>query len=626
MIQDPEMSETVNDAESFYGLDEKVLQLIRSSPNLTIKPAKLSSALGISLDEANSELCGLMKAVGSTATFHFESATAANDIDDITKQYHIDKKVMTMVFTFPDDFEQRAKATRRKEDIKTFCMDLMYTGVKIGKVIIAFGLIISLLIVIIAILCALVASLIALTRNRGSRQGGNGSQYISRHIRNILYTLRQLFWCFYVFDRIGGFNDGNARHPFLQEISGTLLMLCSLCYSGPSSIFFWLRLNQLQRRQYNLNRRRRRFGGNGGWGITSRSTQQQQQSQQPIQYQPVRSQHGNEADEYYRGILSCAVEFLFGPSPFHPGPTDFDKWKLREEAILYLSSLSYSSIKNTSNTKDSSVRKPQENDKSIDTTNVGVVSLKDLLPFVDHPPLPSILSSASNDSRQYSESLQIVTHFGGVPVTLIPIEIPATIIANTSSESYHGCNDDDMKSKCFIFPELLSEFTTPTKNNYNYLMKAAYSINDNMWDSFLYSSQQDTSTEQMWDVVNGVFVRTSNGGSSLSRNSVFLMEKMHVLTKMSKHQFLICLLLNTFNLIGMLMILRSIEKGGILEIRSIALYHVIRWLLRFLLQYAKLFFIIPFIRMVILVALNFGVNRRNERRRMLADLLTSPSD
>ena len=56
--------EEEEDNYDYCPLDEKVIQAVREAPNLRIRPASLASTVGISLDDACAELCGLLSAVG----------------------------------------------------------------------------------------------------------------------------------------------------------------------------------------------------------------------------------------------------------------------------------------------------------------------------------------------------------------------------------------------------------------------------------------------------------------------------------------------------------------------------------------------------------------------------------
>ena len=92
-------------------LDSKVLETVRSDPELKIKPARLASELGISIEDATAELCGLLRAVGSTATFTFETVELELPDSSNTSSAKSSKFVTsTMVFQFPPDFEKRARS------------------------------------------------------------------------------------------------------------------------------------------------------------------------------------------------------------------------------------------------------------------------------------------------------------------------------------------------------------------------------------------------------------------------------------------------------------------------------------------------------------------------------------
>ena len=115
-------------------LRSRILTIVKDSENYTVRPAKLSSELGISMDEANAELCGLLKAVGKGSSFHFENIGGVN----------------SMVFVFPKNFEQRAARYERIRDSKDLLLDTLRVVIKVTKVLTAFGLILSTLIVSIA--------------------------------------------------------------------------------------------------------------------------------------------------------------------------------------------------------------------------------------------------------------------------------------------------------------------------------------------------------------------------------------------------------------------------------------------------------------------------------------------
>ena len=96
-------------------LQTRILQIVKSSPNYTIRPARLSHELGISIADASAELCGLLAAVGEGSSFHFEDVGDDNHLQQEEDKANI---VKTMVFQFPKDFEQRAHWKQRREDWK----------------------------------------------------------------------------------------------------------------------------------------------------------------------------------------------------------------------------------------------------------------------------------------------------------------------------------------------------------------------------------------------------------------------------------------------------------------------------------------------------------------------------
>jgi len=109
--------------ESETPLDQRILEIVKACPKndnneYTAKPARLSAELGISIEDATAELCGLLAAVGGGhdgASFVFET----------TKSESAAASTMTMVFHFPPDFAQRAKSNRRKEDFKIACWETL---------------------------------------------------------------------------------------------------------------------------------------------------------------------------------------------------------------------------------------------------------------------------------------------------------------------------------------------------------------------------------------------------------------------------------------------------------------------------------------------------------------------
>jgi len=567
-------------------LDERVLAIVRTVPNLTVRPAKLTSELGLSIEDASAELCGLMSAVGSTATFRFETVRSATDDGRCAGA-----SALTMVFTFPQDFERRARNSRRTNDAKAALLHLMTISLKLARVIVAFGLVVSLAVVILFGLCAAVALVVALSRNGGDNFGRRRTGVM---VRMLLKTLRELLWVFAVFGPCveGEAGDGGLGDPYWTDSARNAL---GLCY-GPTSPWFWMRMARWNRRTGTSvrERGRRSWGGRSAnsryrWSDEDNSTttnQQQSQSQQQQQQQQ-------------RGILSVAVEFLFGPTPFFPGPSERAKWKIRQRVLVALSSSS---------------------DMDKNNNNRPGVSIAQILPFVDQPPPLPIQSSST---AIVSEALKVVSHFNGVPVK-----------DSGASDGDNASGDDeqkpflDMTQSRFVFPELMSEEETvgkssnelvvPMDNNMGLNIYDDGNENHQMWESFFYTDPNNAQGIAMARL-NLTMGRTNNEPAGALSPPMYLKESRHVLTQLTPTQFGQCILLNTINTIGIWMFRKSIESGGLLEISYPLGYTVTSGLLCFLAFYAKLFFALPTARMVYIICLNLGIQKRNERRKALAE-------
>ena len=337
-------------------LDERILSIIRSCKHLTVRPARVASELGISVNDACAELCGLMSAIGgghNGASFAFERVENGPPI---------------MVFTFPTDFERRARNTRRKQDLYQTLYHVLSVLAKVLKIFTAFGLVLSLLILTIAGIIGTIAVIIALSRGGGSDQHRSS---MFRRVRSMLYTIRQLLWCYAMLGE-----NFEGHDPFMSEIAYDASLCLSMCCGNPSSFLFWIRAGQLNRRRARATR---------GWGRgLRRHTTNTTEIGALIQQDEHRRKHGDIStnSEEYRGLLSVAVavEFLFGPIPFNPGPTEPEKWKLRGAVILEHASKQGSS------------------------------SLQELGPFADSP-----ANSLSDDFSMVASGLAIVAHFNGVP-------------------------------------------------------------------------------------------------------------------------------------------------------------------------------------------------------------------
>jgi hypothetical protein len=359
-------------------LDERILELVARNP-VKVYASRLVTELGLSYEDASSELCGLLSAVGGGSCFRFEA------LDPSTPQH------LVMRFSFPPDFAARARRSRAKYEWEDTLRRVLSLSVKVLKIITAFGLILSLLIVTIAALVGILAALVALSRSGND----NHRHQLLRRMRHMFFTMRQLLWCYAMFGQ-----HFEGQDPYLSEIAYDLALCSSVCCGNPGSIWFWWRADQLSRRRRYMGRR---------WGRLLEQqerrfeNQRQEERLSDRQERITRSEFSEESSEDYRGLLSLAIEFLFGPVPFSPGPSELEKWKLRAAVLL------------------------EKNAQQ------GSVSLRDMSPYMDKPP-----DSLEDDEKIQAGGLAIVTHFHGIPM------------------------QKDDGGERFTFPELLAESSHST--------------------------------------------------------------------------------------------------------------------------------------------------------------------
>lgn len=372
-----------DEAAQVESLDKQIIAVIEAAPHRTVRPARVAAELGISVNDACAELCGLLAAVGGGsdgASFTFENI----DGQDV------------MVFQFPPDFAQRALRRRRYDDFWSSSRRAFSVGIRVLKIVTAFGLILSLLILCVAAIIGLVAVLVGLSR--GENRGGGHRTLLMRQIRSLFFTIRQLLWFYAVFAP-----TSEGQDPFLREIAYDLSLVLSCCCGNPGSLFYWFRAERLARRRRGALRRWGRTGvmesdvagvslvREGSWGQTESS----------------RSADLRSAEEVHRGILSIAVEFLFGPESASPDDAS-QVWKLRAAVIVNRSSA------------------------------VNGVALKAFAPYLDYPPL----SLQNEKAAVVEQSLMIVAHFNGIP---------------------NSASSDDQTDAEFVFPELMAESTASAR-------------------------------------------------------------------------------------------------------------------------------------------------------------------
>jgi len=113
---------------------------------------------------------------------------------------------------------------------------------------------------------------------------------------------------------------------------------------------------------------------------------------------------------------------------------------------------------------------------------------------------------------------------------------------------------------------------------------------------------------------------STNNNSSMNNIPKYLKEHKHTLTQLTPNNFYTCLALGIVNYIGILWLkTNAIGDGGILELSSSIFGTLLKYLVSFLYFYAKLFLLLPFFRLVIVIIMNVRIDGRNGRRVKLAE-------
>ena len=559
-------------------LDERILDIIRNTKqdehdgHRTIRPALLANSLGLSVEEATRELCGLLAAVGGGedgASFVFERVDMPGE-DDTAKSPSSFGATTTMVFNFPHDFDKRAKRYRRNSDMKQRVQTFAVGLIKAVKVFTAFGLIISLAVLIIAGICLLVAAVIALARGgHGNGGGGHRNHPLMHRLRYLFFQLRQILWLY----AICGSNGQNGD-PFMREVAGDLAFMMSMFCGNPMHPFFWFRVGGMRQRWARVRRTR-------GWGNTDGSNMDGIAMMRRGTWGDDNHDDGNSAlhnqrssssfnsEQQQRGLLSIAVEFLFGPSDNStssstgtsrnlPSTKELQKWKYRVSVIITLS---------TSSSEGSGI------------------SLRELLPYVDLPP------ASAEDPAAIRETLKIVSYFNGRPV------------AASGSEPNSGIIDAR-----FCFPQIIAEMDC----------QKLLSMGSSEFAPPTFESESNISSILYKEEVND-FGSSDNASNDMA--SEYLYEQPFVLTELSRQQFGQCVMLGLLNFVGiiwihsalMLQLPLSTSSSRSKPLLAFASMLVLK-MFKILSFYSKVFLLLPLCRLVIVLIRNYLVERRNKRR------------
>jgi len=506
--------EIEEEEEEEEDLGHRVLTYIANeSEKSDVRAGKVAVALGISVDDAEAELCGLLSTMGC-GSFRFDSDSGA------------------MIFEFPDNVASLGSAVRRKESFFETIYAIGFSVMTFLRFLAGIGILISIAIVTAVAVVAVVAGFIALMTSDRGRMHGNGGL---RRLRMILFSIREIFWLYAMF--------GGGGNPFFQDLSYEASSCLNLILLSPFSPCFWLNLMMMNRRR----RSRRR------WGV--RSTRQTStlpnERESFLATSPSTSSTSSNIGSNLtaRDILAIVDEFLFGPSTT-PGPDASERWKLRAAVIL---------------------NRPSS-----------IISLEDLLPFVDNPP-------RAGSSITYA-SLSIVSYFRGKPATNVPDQI----------------SDKSSMNELFRFDELSMEADEMT--------------------SILNETKQFTiALESDKNCIPSLYKQAQKYVIDMGLPE-FMIERKYCFTKLDQMIFYKCAFVAVMNFLGILWIqgyLNGTELGETLELSYPALATLMSILLKILSAYAKFFILFPLFRFVLITLMNIAIVNRNRIRMAIAAELSN---
>ncbi len=526
----------------------QIVDFIKTRPDFTVRPADLSQEFGFSINDASAELCGLLQVVGQGASFHFEDVKTTGD----------GRVVKAMVFQFPADFDRRVQNADKQDALKAW----IKICVKAIKVVTAFGLIVSILIVSVAIVVALVAALIALSKGGGDSRVIRSN--VSRKLRSLINTIRQLLFCYAMFG--SSLDNESGQNGFFREATYDILLVMNICFSRPGSIFFWWRAGRIRQRWG------RRVTNRGSIGIFRNRNHSDDEDVHLISG----GSDSSNTQSQQRSLISSLVVFLFGP-PSSTGISNADKWRLRSTVII--------------------------NKTSGNGGNLQPIPLQELAPYVDSPP-----SSLENSFKVIAEGLSIVAHFNGVPSSKSIVENDAT----AQDQEQSGPN------ALFEFPELISEGNLGVRYDDNRMWGTDSDEGKQGWDDFFYKSNS-TSRNVLGSNLSRNHCSSSNRTVTIPE---YLCEQPKAFSALSRNQFFSCLLLVVLNCVGVIWFSRSLEPGGILEQNLGALGGLLKTgLVPVLWFYARLFILIPTGRLLLVIVHNERCKQRNQKRKFLASQL-----
>ena len=222
-----------------------------------------------------------------------------------------------------------------------------------------------------------------------------------------------------------------------------------------------------------------------------------------------------------------------------------------------------------------------------------------MTPFFDNPP-----NSFQDVKQIIASGLEVVTHFNGIPIM--------KETKNNENDSWNAAKST------FCFPELLGEAESgglPTPKTYASAMEDTSQASA-VWYSLLYQPSLDfqSLSVEMDELTMNAY------NSNIPKH---LHEQKHVLTKLTPKQFYTCVALGVLNYLGMIWFCNAVQpKGALASVMIIPFVQSFLMLLaKLLMFYAKLFFLLPTLRLGVIIILNYNLNQRNQKRKRYSQLL-----
>jgi hypothetical protein len=236
--------------------------------------------------DATELLCTLLRAVGSSAAFRFENLCTLKEDEPFDLQdkssFSSSSSSIVMTFQFPPDFEKRIQRFQRVTQFRDSLYKFFIILVKISKIVIALGFILSLVVVTFLGIIILMGAFVAMLTQQGRSHGNHPSLLSPHRFQSIILALRDVLWIYAIFGDCGccewilgrgqgtvdEYGDGRPHQdPFFREMAQDLSLLLSVCCLGSNGGFgYYWGIQRLQQRRFMGVDGRRRRQGWSGWG------------------------------------------------------------------------------------------------------------------------------------------------------------------------------------------------------------------------------------------------------------------------------------------------------------------------------------------------------------------------